>query len=77
MIESVLTGLLINIIAEASKKYNISQTYLIAGLCFFIGLAYTIINEYNPDLMLQATKYTLQSLWVAQAVYMFYTKLNK
>lgn len=77
MMESILTGIFINIITEISKKYNISQTLLIGWICILMGFLYIWLKEYNPDLLEHSIKYVLESLWVSQWLYMAYTKLTK
>ena len=76
MIESILAWIWINIITAISKKFNLSQTNLIAWLCFLLACGYVAIKQYNPELLEQSIKFSIQALWISQWLYMLYNKYN-
>lgn len=73
--ESAITGIIITVITEITKKYNISSTTIVVWLCLFWWLIYTAFSITNPNFLQELSEFLIKSYATSQALYMIYNKL--
>lgn len=69
---AVLSG-----ITELSKRFNVSQTYILVWASLLVAWIYTWLNYYDSQVVSKWIEIWLSVLWTASAIYMFFKKFYK
>jgi len=75
MIEAI-TGLVIFLIAQLSKRFSIPTTYIVVALVLIAGWIYSAIEYNNPELLVKLTAFITTSFATSQWLRLLYNKLQ-
>ena len=74
---TILYWMLMSFITELSKKFKVSQNFVLVVLCLVGGSIYYAIDYKNPAVIEQATAFVIWAYATSQAVYSAINKFKK